>query len=217
MSGPGLWIAENVWAFLVGGLLLSAVLGVWGVRSLRRARRRVRRGETTRWALAGPLAALALATVGLLYFTAGSVAMGPGLVGQHQLVGSRAPEVRFNRVGDGVEATLADHQGKVVLVNLWATWCPPCRHELPDLDRLQRTYGERGLVVLQLSDEPPQVLREFLATSPTSTEHGFVDEMPLPEAGRPTTYVVDRDGVVRRVILGPRSFEQFAAEIDRHL
>ena len=104
-----------------------------------------------------------------------------------------------------------------MLVNLWATWCPPCRHELPDLDELQQTYGEQGLVVLQISDEPREVLQEFLAASPMSTEHGFVAEMPLPEAGRPTTFVIDREGVVRRVILGPRSLEQFAAEIARHL
>ena len=56
MSGLGLWIAENVWAFLIAGLLLSVALGAWGARLLRRARRRVRHGEVSRWALAAPLA-----------------------------------------------------------------------------------------------------------------------------------------------------------------
>ncbi len=120
--------------------------------------------------------------------------MGPGLIRQHRLIGRPAPELRFNRVSDGAQATLAEHRGKVVLVNLWATWCPPCRHELPELDRLQRSYRDRGLVVLLISDEPREVLAEFLATSPMSTEHGFAAELPLPEAGRPTTFVIDRAG-----------------------
>ena len=216
MSGLGLWISENVWTFLIVGLVLSAGLVVAGVRSARRAAER-RRGGASRWVWVGPLALFALAGLGLLYFGSGSVIMGPGLVGQHRLVGERAPAVRFARVADGSQASLSEYRGSVVLVNLWATWCPPCRHEMPDLDRLQRDYRERGLVVLQISDEPRHQLEEFLAASPMSTEHGFVAEMPLPDAGRPTTFVIDRQGLVRKVILGPRSYEQFEAEISRLL
>lgn len=217
MDGLALWISEHVWTFLIAGLLVSVGLAAMAVRAMVRVVRRVRSGAASRWVLGGPLALLAVGGLGLLYFGSGSVIMGPGLVRQHRLVGAPAPELRFNRVSDGAEATLAEHRGKVVLVNLWATWCPPCRHEMPELDRLQRTYRDRGLVVLQLSDEPRQVIADYLAASPMSTEHGFAAELPLPEAGRPTTFVIDREGVVRRVILGPRSFEQFETEIRRHL
>lgn len=217
MSALELWISQNIWTFLIVGLLLALGLLWMGARSFLRARRRMRGGAGSWRGAIGPLALLALGAIGLSYFGAGSVVMGPELLGQRRLLGQSAPEVRFARVSDGTEATLGEHRGKVVLLNQWATWCPPCRHELPDLDKLQTTYGERGLVVLQISDEPREVLEKFLAASPMSTEHGFVAEMPLPDPGRPTTYVIDRQGVVRRVIIGPRSFEQFEAEIGRHL
>ncbi len=217
MSGLELWAAENVWALLILGLLAAVGLAVMGVRSTRRVLALRRRGAASAWTWIAPMALILLAAGGLLCFGAGAAVMGPALVGQQRLLGRPAPEVRFARVSDGGEATLAELRGQVVLVNLWATWCPPCRHELPDLDRLQRTYRDRGLVVLQISDEPRQVLEEFLADSPMSTEHGFVAELPLPEAGLPTTFVVDRQGVVRNVILGPRTFEQFEAEIARLL
>ncbi len=217
MGGLALWIFEHVEALLIAGSLAAAGLAVLAVRTAVRTVRRVRRRAASRGVLIGPLALLALSGLGLFYFGAGSVAMGPGLIRQHRLIGRPAPELRFNRVSDGAQATLAEHRGKVVLVNLWATWCPPCRHELPELDRLQRSYRDRGLVVLLISDEPREVLAEFLATSPMSTEHGFAAELPLPAAGRPTTFVIDREGVVRKVILGPRSFEQFEAEIRRYL
>lgn len=217
MSGLGLWIAENVWTFLIGGLLLSAGVAVAAVRWARWALRRRRDGSASRRVWLGPAATLALAGLGLAYFGAGSVVMGPGLLGLQRLVGEPAPAIRFARVSDGAESSLAEHRGSVVVVNIWATWCPPCRHELPELDRLQQDYRERGLIVLQISDEPRQILSDYLESSPMSTLHGFVDELPLPEAGRPTTYVVDREGVVRRVILGPRTYEQFEAEIGRYL
>lgn len=217
MSGLGLWISENVWIFLIAGLLLSAGLAALGVRSARRALRGRRRGTAARWVWVVPAALFVLAAGGLLYFGSGLAIMGPGLVGQHALVGRPAPEVRFARVSDGTEVRLADYRGSVVLVNIWATWCPPCRHELPELDRLQGAYEDRGLVVLHISDEPRDLLAEFLAASPTRATHGFAAELPLPEAGRPTTFVIDRGGVVRNVLLGPRTFEQFEAEVRQHL
>ena len=217
MDGLALWISEHVWTFLIGGLLLSAGLGVAAARSAYRAFKRARSGEAGWRAVIVPSALLALAGLGLAYFGSGSVFMGPGLVEQHRLVGTRPSQLGFARVADGAQATLGDHLGEVMLVNLWATWCPPCRHELPALDRLQQAYRDRGLFVLHISDEPREVLAEFLEGSPTSAEHGFAAELPLPEAGRPTTFVIDREGVVRNVVLGPRSFEQWEAEIRQYL
>ena len=49
--------------------------------------------------------------------------------------------------------SLADDRGKVIVLNLWATWCPPCREEMPTLERLQERYGKEGVVVIAVSDE----------------------------------------------------------------
>lgn len=108
-------------------------------------------------------------------------------------------------------------KGKVVLVNLWATWCPPCIAEMPDLDQLQQDFGDRGLQVLHLSDEPEEVLVEYLQENPMTTMHGRIETFPWPTAGRPTTYIVDRDGVVQRGILGSRPYETFADLVGKFL
>lgn len=217
MDGLALWIAENVWVFLIGGLVVSLGVTAWAGAAAYRGVRRARSGAAAWRTAVLPLAGTVVGALGLVYFGSGSAIMGPGLVAQHRLVGAAAPELPYSRVEDGAPARLRDHRGRVVLVNLWATWCPPCRHEMPELDKLQQTYRDRGLVVLQISDEPREVLEEFLAGSPMSTEHGFAPELPLPEAGLPTTFVIDRDGIVRNVILGPRSFAQFEEEIRQYL
>ena len=217
MNAFQLWISQNIWLFLIGGLVLSAGLAAAAGWQGWRAWGRVQGGGGSWSGMVVPLLLLLAGGAGLFFFGAGSVVMGPELLEQRRLVGKPAPEVRYGRVDDGSAATLSGHRGSVVLLNQWATWCPPCRHEMPDLDKLQKTYGERGLVVLQISDEPREVVADYLESAPMSTEHGVVATMPLPDPGRPTSYVIDRDGVVRQVILGPRSFEQFATAIDRLL
>ena len=78
-------------------------------------------------------------------------------------IGKQVPDFRFRLVSVDSEHELAEFRGKVVLVNLWATWCPPCRAELPVLNRLQAVYRAHGVVVLTLSDEPAVEIREFVA------------------------------------------------------
>ena len=109
---------------------------------------------------------------------------------------------------DGSVQKLGNYRGKVVLVNLWATWCPPCIEELPLLNRIQETYGPRGLVVLGLAgDDEPQRVRDFIAKNPVSfdilldvggevgTRYGIT--------GYPETFIVDREGRLKQKIVGP--------------
>ena len=128
-----------------------------------------------------------------------------------------AENFTFTLLDSGEEVALTDYRGQVVLLNFWATWCPPCLTELPALNRLQREYGDDGLVVVTISDEDPATIRDFAEEEiELHTVSGFVtapEELPQPFvqmlAGRPMSYIVDREGRVRQVILGERDFAAF--------
>lgn len=108
----------------------------------------------------------------------------------------------------GKEVRVEDARGKVRVVDFWATWCDPCRDQLPFLDRLAQQYGDAGLEVYAVSfDEDRAEVEEFLAASPVSFavlwEKGG-GELPerLEVTRLPTTLLVDRAGVIREVHLG---------------
>src|SRR5690606_1187961 len=76
----------------------------------------------------------------------------------------KADDFEYVILDTGATARLSDDLGKVVIVNVWGTWCAPCRAEIPDLNRLQDRYGGEGLVVISISDETPDELVEFEKT-----------------------------------------------------
>jgi peroxiredoxin len=108
----------------------------------------------------------------------------------------------------GRTVRLRDYRGKVVLVNFWATWCPPCRAEMPDLVRLQREYARRGLQIIGIT-YPPETrtrVRRFarslkvnypiiLGTRQLKARFSSDETLPL-------TVVIDRDGKVKEIISG---------------
>jgi thiol-disulfide isomerase/thioredoxin len=112
---------------------------------------------------------------------------------------------------------LSDYRGKVVLVNFWATWCPPCRKEIPDLIRLQREYRSRGLQIIGVT-YPPQKLaevRRFVQRAKVNYPVGLGTEETKSRLSRsealPTTVVIGADGRIRDIIEGillPEEFEQ---------
>jgi thiol-disulfide isomerase/thioredoxin len=134
-------------------------------------------------------------------------------------VGTPAPEMVFRLVDGGVERRLSDFRGKVVVINLWATWCPPCRRELPVLNRLHGSYSERGLVVVTLTDEPAEQARAVLHTQAPDTVNGTVDSFGWLAIRdfRPFTLIVDRGGVLREYMFGDQAFEAFESRIRRYL
>lgn len=130
----------------------------------------------------------------------------------------------FELVADGSVSSLDAYRGKVVIVNAWATWCGPCLEEIPDLNRLQKAYEDRGLVVLSISDEERSELLAFEQLLPMVTYTGFVDPgAKLPKAIqeafsiRPTSYIIDRDGLYRKYILGARDYAYFERAIQPYL
>ena len=125
-----------------------------------------------------------------------------------------APEISFlNR--DGETVTLADFAGKVVVLNLWATWCAPCRREMPALDRLQAEYGGDDFEVVALSQDRGDALDKILEFyEEVGVEHlavyrdpkaGSAREMRAP--GLPTTVVLDRAGQEVGRVLGDAEWD----------
>jgi thiol-disulfide isomerase/thioredoxin len=140
----------------------------------------------------------------------------------------RAPERRnalspFRLASIGGPAwALADQRGSVVLLNFWATWCPPCRKETPDLVTLAHTYGSRGLRVagITMDDDPASVVPAFIDRYHVPYPMLIPDEsLSVASAVRalPTTLLLDRQGRVARLFRGAHSAEEMAVDIERLL
>jgi thiol-disulfide isomerase/thioredoxin len=114
---------------------------------------------------------------------------------------------------EGKSWTLRDLRGKVVLVNFWATWCPPCRKEMPDLDLLYKKFKDQGLVILAIDDEEVGKIKPYLAEHPVSypilldpgrkTNDGFHID------GIPKSFVYDREGKLVAQSVDMRTQKQF--------
>ena len=109
--------------------------------------------------------------------------------------------------------TLKDLRGKVVLVNFWATWCPPCRKEMPDLETLYRRFGPQGLVILGISDEEAAKVKPFISqqkvTYPVLLDPGRKVNELFQIEGIPKTFIYDRDGKIVTQSIDMRSQKQF--------
>ncbi|MFG1377256.1 TlpA disulfide reductase family protein [Xanthobacter sp. VTT E-85241] len=143
---------------------------------------------------------------------------GPVLAGPPQNLVLRdaptpVPEFQFTD-SDGNVRTLADFRGKVVLLNVWATWCVPCRKEMPTLDRLQASLGGPDFEVVTLSIDRggSEVVKKFFAEIgiqnlaicvDPSSKVGFA----LAAAGLPTTLLIDRQGEELGRLIGPAEWD----------
>lgn len=133
--------------------------------------------------------------------------------------GEPAPEFRLKTLG-GSPVVLSELKGRPVIVNFWATWCPPCRVEMPMLATAQQTHQDAGLEVLAVNLTDQEYLKDVRKFA---AELGIPFRVALDEKGRvrsryglvalPTTVFIGADGTVRVVHSGPIT----AAALDRHL
>ena len=111
--------------------------------------------------------------------------------------------------------TLQDLKGKVVMLNFWATWCPPCRKEMPDLETLYKQFESEGFVVLGVSDDDPSKVRAFVQTQgityPVLLDPGSKVNHLLRIEGIPKTFVYGRDGRIVAQSIDMRTKSQFLA------
>jgi peroxiredoxin len=122
--------------------------------------------------------------------------------------GFLAPDFEL-RTSTGENTKLSDLRGQAVLVNLWATWCPPCREEMQTIEKVYQDYKEQGLTVLAVNmtyqDDP-------LAVTPFVNERGLTFPILLDKTGEmatayqlrslPSTFFVRRDGIINEVVIG---------------
>jgi len=121
---------------------------------------------------------------------------------------------------NGRDVRLADYKGKVVLLNFWATWCGPCKYEIPMFVEIQDKYRDKGVAFLGLSvDDEPEKLRPFAAqyniNYPLLVGLGRddVQEAFGPMWGIPVTFMISRDGLICRRQMGIATKEQLEREI----
>jgi thiol-disulfide isomerase/thioredoxin len=131
---------------------------------------------------------------------------------------TRAPALVLRDI-NGRSFTLSDYKGKVVLLNFWATWCPPCRAEMPDLVKWQREYRGQGLQVIGVT-YPPQELtevRRFVRSAKVNYPIALgTKEMTLlfsKSETLPLTIVIGKDGRIRDIIEGILLAEEFEQKI----
>lgn len=113
---------------------------------------------------------------------------------------------------DGNFLKMSDYKGKVVIVNFWATWCPPCREEMPSMERLYREFESQGLVMLAVNVEAngKQMVAKFLQKTPHSfpilLDSDNIAQNAYGVFRFPESYIIDRNGVVVEKIIGGRDW-----------
>jgi len=151
-----------------------------------------------------------LLLLGLVWTLRSSVAAGATTGGptSSPRVGFAAPDFTLELLGGG-QVSLSELRGKAVVVNLWASWCPPCRAEMPALQQVYEANHSRGLEILAVNTTfqdseagAAEFVREFGLTFPIPLDRtGVVSRTYLLRA-LPTTFFIDRGGIIRKVVLG---------------
>jgi peroxiredoxin len=183
----------------------------------------------TRWLLAA-LGAVAFAVLATwLPFRSSDtasnepLAASDGQVSQDAGCGPGSPKANLDftlKDMDGKKVNLADFKGKVVLLNFWATWCPPCLAEIPGFVDLQARYREHGLVIVGISvDDPIEKLKPFAQQFKMNypvlagVDEDGVQEAYGPLVGIPVSVLISRNGLVCKKFIGGASKQQFEREI----
>jgi thiol-disulfide isomerase/thioredoxin len=133
--------------------------------------------------------------------------------------GSIAPGFALNTL-DGKKVSLEDFRGKKVILNFWATWCPPCRDEMPEMQKFykdNKDHVEILAVNLEYSESKPEKIKDFVS------EYGLAFPIPLDEKNTigkqfravsiPTSYFINEEGIITKMHIGPMDYEFMDQEV----
>ncbi len=130
---------------------------------------------------------------------------------------SRAPEFTLTDL-QGRMVSLADFRGKVVILDFWATWCPPCKREIPGFIGLQKAYASRGVQIVGVGLDEPADIRQFAASHginyPVLLGNDEVSALYGGISGIPTTFIIDKSGKIVRRFEGFTERSVFEREIE---
>ena len=134
--------------------------------------------------------------------------------------GEKAPDFELKTL-DGEKVKLSDYEGEKVIVNFWATWCPPCREEIPDLQKLYDNYDVEILAIdLTETESSLDVVEEFVYDEFEMTFPVLLDETSevanmYQVMAYPTSYMVDTEGYIQFLAMGAMEYEQMREELEK--
>lgn len=130
--------------------------------------------------------------------------------------GQTAPDFSLTDIA-GQKAGLSDFKGKAIILNFFASWCPPCRAEIPDFIALQKAYSDKGFTFVGVSLVDAQESKDFAdkmgINYPILVDDGKVSALYGPVRSIPTTFVIDKNMKVVKMYIGSRPKETFEADI----
>lgn len=131
-------------------------------------------------------------------------------------IGKEAPEFSLADI-NGKEVSLSQFKGQVIILDFFATWCPPCRKEVPDFIELQKAYGDKGFTMVGVALVNADDARGFAAKENINytvlVDNGKVSEMYGPIRSIPTTFIIDKSGNIAKMYIGFRTKETFENDI----
>jgi peroxiredoxin len=203
--------------FLIGGLLAIVAVGLgWAHLTKRRWP-----AGMARWGIGlGVLGLIASLGMGAFYtavYKQVKRVMNSAASGEDNLSkweGVRAPELIMTTL-DGTQLKLSDFKGKRVVLDFWATWCPPCRMEIPHFVKLYNETSRNNLVVIGVSDESPSTLKKFVRDNRTPYPIANGTNLAAPYkniSSIPTTFFIDSKGTIQKIAVGYHDYANIKSE-----